>query len=223
MEEGVPRCGYPTGTTAAGRGAQAAPTSVHTHTHRCAHTDACRAKPPHPPQPSAGTPFPPPVLWGASTVPGKQWGVAGGPFGWRQACWPPHPLTAWPCRKRGARPRPGTPRHGGGRGAVPGRGCWACWEVQVCRGTAGAWRTLGCKAGAACSGQAAPQEHMPCRKGVGRGGGASIGKNWHFSPKQRAWTPNMALGDPRVGVPPLARTGWQVALHVGTWFPARSE
>lgn len=210
-----------------GGGAQAAPTSVHTHTRTqvCTHRRMQSKAPPDSPSPPQA-PRSPPVLWGASTVPGKQWGVAGGgreTFGLASGLLLPAPPHSLAMQEAGGQPHAGHPT------ARRWKGCCARQRVLGVLGGAGVQGHSGCSVHPGVQGWSSMQwasgptrTHAMQERG-GEVGGASIGKNWHFSPKQRAWTPNMALGDPRVGVPPLARTGWQVALHVGTWFPARSE
>lgn len=95
---------------------------------------------------------------------------------------------------------------------------WHRAELGVC-GSMGAKGTGGCKdgggwQGVACSGQVAPQEQVPCRKG----GQASM-KIGIPSPKRCART----AGGPVLECQPSRYNEGGDHLRVGTWFPARGE
>lgn len=172
----------------------------------CAH----RTKPPHPFSPIPGWVWGhdsrlvlpgvrcPQTARGHGAIAGR---MAGSPSAWRPAPAPPGRLAV-----RGWGP------HGGDRVAWGSSGgVWWC-------GSEGARRVRGwgCRGGTPWPGKGwhavgeRPHENK-CH--AGRRGGASVGENWHSFPKRCARTPG--------GAP--CQRGGPVALHVGTWFPARGE
>lgn len=222
----MPGLGYLTGTAAAGQGgAQAAPASMHTRAH--AHTlpgmhthTHTQSKAPHP---SAGTPDSP----SPSQCRGEHplslerrwwWWVAGSPSEWRQACSPQHTPPPLQLGHAGrGEPAPHRAPHGReGEGVlcpaeVDGEGVLGghAWERGCC-GCSGhhgvqSWGGGGCGRagrGTACSGRAAPREHVPC----GKGGAQALAKTVIPSPKWRAWTPDMG-GPPQPGCHPRPGRG----------------
>lgn len=199
-------------------------THVFMHAHPCARAHAYPSTAPHT---SAGsdartersphTPLPPSQGGFGATTPGSACWVAAVPkqggdtvpllARWQGATQrggqPLCPLAGWPCR--GGDPTVGTGWHRAAVGGVGGAGVRA-------RGGRGAGGAGGGHRGRARGGM--QRASSPTRtRAMQEGGGASVGKNWHSFPKRCAQTPG---GGP---VP----EGGPVALHVGTWFPARGE
>lgn len=177
----------------------------------CTHT---QSKAPHP---STSTLHPPahPSTIGSIHCPWERV-VAGGrePSAWCQACWPLQPLGD---AGQGV-PAPHRAPHG--------RGWWGCWGMQESRGAVGARGHPGVWGQGKVTGLGEeqhaggewPHENM-CHAGRGA---QALAKTGIPPPNDVPGTPHMGLGGP-LGVPPPARTGGLVALHVGTWFPARGE
>lgn len=176
---------------------------------RCAHAHTHRAKPPTHPQ-APRTPQPIPVPWGASTAPRSKWKRVAGSH--QRGVGPAGPCSPSVMQGRGVRPRTGHPMARRENRSCAQQGLMGCWGMQGSRGAVGArgqpgvWgqgtvTELGEEQHAG-GGRVTPREHVPCGKGC-----ASVGKNWHSSPKRRAWNPSHGLGGSPGGLPPPARIG----------------
>lgn len=177
---------------------------VCTHTHTGVHTQTHAEQITPPPQPSAGTPSPP-VLWGASTVPGKRWGMAGvgrEPFGVVSgllAPTPPHSLAMQ--EGAGGQPQAGHP------GARRWKGC--CGRQRLLgvlggRRCAGAQRVLGAPWGAGLEQHAVGEwpHKNTCHAGSGGGGAQASAKTGISPPNSVPGPPTQPWGIPELGCHP---------------------
>lgn len=222
--------GYSTGTATAGRGAQAAPTDMHMRAHAHAlpgvhmHTHTEQSPPPshrHPAPPS------PAQYRGEHPLP-----PGGSGDGWQGAISMVWGLLA-PAAPRCCRARRGQPHTGH---PVAGREKRSCARQGVdggaggCRGAGVQWvlgDTLGCGDRGQWLGwvrSSMQGESGPTRTRAMREGACKHWRKLAFLPQTTCLEPlTWAWGVPEGGCHPQPGQGGLVALHVGTWFPARGE
>lgn len=194
-------------------------TCKHTHAHTCTHA---RSKAPHP---SAGTLYLPayPSAVGSIRYLQKE-GDGKEPISTASGLLAPAPPHSLAMQGEGSQTHARHPTAERGNGCCAWRGLMRIlgdtqeqsrsWSRPMVQGQGGCSHGQG----AACRGQAALQEHMPCRKGD-----TSVGKKLAFLPQTACSDPHHGpRGPPSQGATPI-RTGVMAALHVGTWFPARGE
>lgn len=197
-------------------------TRVHMHIRSqvCTHIHTRRAKPPTHLQAPRTLPARPSAA-GSTRCPWKGGGGGGWQGAHRSGVRPAPPSTPPPhyslaMQEEGSRHHTGHPTAGREKGCcaqrrLMGRGCWG--GTRGSGGVADARGTTGCRAGGgggcgragrgtACSGRAAPREHVPC----GKGGAQALAKTVIPSPKWRAWTPDMG-GPPQPGCHPRPGRG----------------
>lgn len=179
---------------------------THTHTQVCTHRRMQSKAPP----PLCRHPVPPPVLWGASTVPGKQWGVAGGGRGTFRfvsgllAPAPPHSL---------AMQEAGGQAQAGHLTARWWKGCCAWQRVLGVLGGAGVQGHSGCSAHPGVQGWSSMQwasgptrTHAMQERG-GEGGVQALAKTGISPPNSVPGPPTWPWGIPELGCHPRPGRG----------------
>lgn len=186
----------------------------------CTHTQS--KAPTHPRAPRT----PSPVPWGASAAPGREW--------WRVAGSHQHGVgPAGPGSPSVMQGQEGPAPHRAPRGRegeqelCPAGGLMGVLGVQGSRGAAGARGHPGVRGQGTVAGLGEEQHaggEWPHENTCHAGRGVqALAKTGIPPPNDVPGTPHMGLGVPEGGCHPQPGQGGLVALHVGTWFPARGE